>query len=55
MKKYGGLKQLWCQAYINGKCKRPEGECPRPHISAEAKKILQDKIQKNIAEGKHRQ
>ena len=54
-KKYGGLKQLWCQAFINGKCKHADGDCPLPHISAEAKEILKDKIAKNIAEGKHRQ
>ena len=54
-KKFGGLKQLWCQAFINGKCKHSDQDCPLPHISAEAKQILKAKIAKNIAEGKHRQ
>ena len=54
-KKFGGIKTLWCQAFINGKCKHSDQDCPLPHISAEAKEILKAKIAKNIAEGKHRQ
>ena len=46
---------MWCQAFINGKCKHSDQDCPLPHISAEAKEILKAKIAKNIAEGKHRQ
>ena len=54
-KKFGGIKQLWCQAFINGKCKHSDQDCPLPHISAEAKEVLKAKIAKNIADGKHRQ
>ena len=54
-KKFGGIKNLWCPAFLSGKCKNSDEDCALPHISKEAKAVLQAKIAKNIAEGKHRQ
>ena len=41
--KFGGLKQLWCPFFLKGKCNRG-GDCPLPHVTAEAKTAIQSAI-----------
>ena len=54
-KKFGGIKNMWCPAYLKGNCKHSDEDCPFPHIDKAAKEVIQAKIQKNIADGKHQQ
>ena len=41
---------MWCPAFLKGKCKNSDADCPLPHISAEVKAIIQGKIAKGIAD-----
>ena len=45
---------MWCPAYLAGRCKHSDEDCPLPHITKEAKAMIQAKIKKNIAEGKNK-
>ena len=46
---------MWCPAYLAGKCKHSDEDCPLPHITAEARAMIQAKIKKNIAAGNNKQ
>ena len=54
-KKFGGMKTLWCQKHLQGKCHFTTEQCPFPHIDQQAKDAIQAAIRINKAAGNDRQ
>ena len=54
-KKFGGMKSLWCQKYLQGKCPLTSEQCPFPHIDKAAKDAIQAAIRTNKDAGNDRQ
>ena len=52
--KFGGLKTMWCAAYLKGKCPYSDDECVLPHISQETKAQIQAKIDKGVKAGRNK-